>query len=86
MNEEIDLVFVSAMIGRAIEDLVFRQIEEVERENALTDIGTKALEEMRSPVDFEGNPKDPMNYGRIDADIKVLANLKESIDKQLGLI
>lgn len=86
MNEEIDLVFVSAMIGRAIEDLVFRQIEEVERENALTDIGKKALEEMRSPVDFEGNPKDPMNYGRIDADIKVLANLKESIDKQLGLI
>lgn len=86
MNEEIDLVFVSAMLGRAIEDLVFRQIEEVEREGALTDAGKKALEEMRSSIDFEGNPKDPMNYGRIDADIKVLANLKESIDKQLGLI
>lgn len=86
MNEEIDLVFISAMLGRAIEDLVFRQIEEAEREGALTDVGKKALEEMRGSVDFEGNPKDPMNYGRIDADIKVLANLKESIDKQLGLI
>ena len=86
MTEDIDLFFISTMLGRAIEDLVFRQMEEVEREGALSDVGKKALEEMRGNVDFEGNPKDPMNYGRIDADIKVLDNLKESIDKQLGLI
>lgn len=86
MNEEIDLIFVSAMLGRAVEDLVFHQMEELEREGALTDTGKKTLEEMRGSVDFEGNLKNPMNYGRIDADIKVLANLKESIDKQLGLV
>lgn len=86
MAEEIDLVFVSAMIGRAIEDLVFRQMEEVEREGALTDVGKKALEEMRSFVDFEGKHKDPLGYARINSDIQILANLKESIDKQVGII
>ena len=85
MTDNIDLTFISGMLARAIEDLVYRQLEEVERNNGLTEAGIEFIKEMRSTTDYEGNPKEPVSYIRIDKDIKVLANLKETIDKELGI-
>jgi len=85
-TKEVDLFFISSMLGRAIEDLIYRQIEEKQRHE---DIGPEAaawMSEVSSLVN--GDKKQTsriINYDTINQDITIFISLKEQIDKVLGI-
>lgn len=85
MNKEVDPILLSTMLGRAIEDIVYRQLEDLQRQGNISDKGLEWLRDVSSITDKEGNPKQPMNFERIDRDLRVLIDLKEQFDKQYGL-
>lgn len=84
--KEVDLFFVSSMLGRAIEDLIYKQIEEKQRHG---DIGPEAaawLSEVSSLTNDNKKQKSRIiNYDTINQDITVFISLKEQIDKILGI-
>lgn len=84
-TKEVDLFFVSSMLGRAIEDLIYRQIEEKQRHE---DIGPEAaawLSEVSSLVNDEKQTSRTINYDTINQDITIFISLKEQIDRVLGI-
>lgn len=85
MEKELDLVLYSSMIGRAIEDIVYRQLEDLQRQGTLSEEGLKWLRNISSPVDENGNQQIPINFDRIDKDLRVLIQIKEQLDKYLGI-
>lgn len=85
MNKEVDPILLSTMLGRVIEDIVYRQLEDLQRQGNISDKGLEWLRDVSSPTDKEGKPKQPINFERIDQDLRVLIDLKEQFDKQYGL-
>lgn len=85
MDGEVDLILISSMIGRAIEDLVYRQLEDLQKQGRISEEGLAWLQNVSSITDDNGNPKQPLNFDRINQDIDVLISLKQQLDEQLGL-
>lgn len=85
MNKEVDPILFSTMLGRVIEDIVYRQLEDLQRQGNISDKGLEWLRDVSSATDKEGKPKQPINFERIDQDLRILIDLKEEFDKQYGL-
>ena len=85
MEQEVDLLLVSAMLGRAIEDIVYRQLEDLQRQGTISEEATKWIREVSSFTNKVGEPQIPLNFDRIDKDLMVLVQLKQQLDRQLGI-
>ena len=85
MEQDIDLILLSSVMGRMIEDVVYRQLEDLQRQGTITDEALKWLRSVSSFVDENGNPQQPINFDRIDGDLRVFISLKEQLDRYLGI-
>ena len=85
MKGNIDLILVSAMIGRAIEDLIYRQMEDLQRRGTIGDEALNWLRSVSSFKDENGAPQNPLNFDRINEDLRILISLKEQIDKEIKI-